>query len=518
MSHESESALERIFEYFRAFCRGRRPSCVKVVELFVVDGEMDVDAVSELSNLLRNKNVKNNILEISCGLSFRYDSSKREISNCITSSFDDIHISMIRSCLSNCEAESLQRKRQHTSHDETKPDPIIRKARKAACDLHRRALANLVDSVEYNSETLLDIKRYELPLIGQMLIERGERGVLCSSVVDFDFHDVHAKKLVEGLHSYIPQRAKELAMKLTSTCGDDCELEDAIETLRRWNMNVFGSLTLKKVKRWREAEARTKEKRGRKVMVDFEFEVWNEIVLWAIIPKEGDEEHDVVTSTKRLSKGMILRSIAYNYEIIRERAKSVQTLSKWQDDVNVQKLQFSDHWVHDFIKRMKFSRRKITSDKKVLMSLAEIRSKMVASQNRIVSGGYSPHQIANLDETALTFGIGPTHMYVPVDQTRATADAANIKARVTLIPTVDASGRFLPLMFILKHSKSSDTHPDQTSMTVVKNLHKKPGFRAADGWKLDEWERELTIKSKKGVDVTRKHKVNYLKHEGLTNS
>ncbi len=73
-------------------------------------------------------------------------------------------------------------------------------------------------------------------------------------------------------------------------------------------------------------------------------------------------------------------------------------------------------------------------------------------------------------------------------------------------------------MLILKHSKSSDTHPDQTSMAVVKNLHKITGVRAADGWKLDEWERELTIKSKKGVDVTRKHKVNYLKHEGLTNS
>ena len=156
MSDESELALERLFEYFRAFCRGRRPNCVKVAELFVVDGEMDVDAVSELSNLLRNRKVKNNILEISCGLSFRYDSSKREISNCITSSFDDLHISMIRSCLSKCEAESLRRKRQHTSNDETKPEPIIRKSRKA------RALANLVDSVEYNSETLLDIKQYEL--------------------------------------------------------------------------------------------------------------------------------------------------------------------------------------------------------------------------------------------------------------------------------------------------------------------------------------------------------------------
>jgi hypothetical protein len=93
-----------------------------------------------------------------------------------------------------------------------------------------------------------------------------------------------------------------------------------------------------------------------------------------------DEEHGLDTS-----KGVILRSIAYNYELSK-RAKSVQTLSKWQDDVNVQKLQFSDHWVHDFIKRMKFSIRKITSDKKLLMSLAEIRSKMAASQNRIVTG------------------------------------------------------------------------------------------------------------------------------------
>jgi len=166
---------------------------------------------------------------------------------------------------------------------------------------------------------------------------------------------------------------------------------------------------------------------------------------------------------------------------------------------------------------MKFGRRKITSEKKILLSLSEIRNKMVACQRRIIAGGYSPHQIANLDETALTFGIGPTHMYVPIDQTRAIADAANTKARVTLIPTVDASGRFLPSMFILKHSKSSETHPDQTSMTVVKNLHKRPGFTIADGWEFLEWERDLTIKNKKGVNVTRKHRVNYLLHTGHSN-
>jgi len=73
------------------------------------------------------------------------------------------------------------------------------------------------------------MKKHELPLIGQMLISRG---VPYSSVVDFDFHDIHAKKMVEGVHSYIPQRAKDLAMKLTSICRDECELNDAIETFK----------------------------------------------------------------------------------------------------------------------------------------------------------------------------------------------------------------------------------------------------------------------------------------------
>ena len=37
-------------------------------------------------------------------------------------------------------------------------------------------------------------------------------------------------------------------------------------------------------------------------------------------------------------------------------------------------------------------------------------------------------------------------------------------------------------MLIIKHSVSSEKRPDQTGMTVFRELHKKLGFRESDGW------------------------------------
>jgi hypothetical protein len=138
---------------------------------------------------------------------------------------------------------------------------------------------------------------------------------------------------------------------------------------------------------------------------------------------------------------------------------------------------------------MKVSRRRITSERKAALPVSDVRRILKTSQDVIVNKGYLPSQILNLDETALNFAIGPTYVYLPVDHTRASSDACNSKARVTLIPTVAADGNFLPLMFILKHSKSSATDPDQTKMLVIKHLFKKPGFTSADGWKLEYWSR-----------------------------
>jgi hypothetical protein len=56
------------------------------------------------------------------------------------------------------------------------------------------------------------------------LIGENSYGVSYSSVVDFDFLDIDAKDIVEGMPCYIPERAKQIAMKLTAVCCDNCEL------------------------------------------------------------------------------------------------------------------------------------------------------------------------------------------------------------------------------------------------------------------------------------------------------
>ena len=136
-------------------------------------------------------------------------------------------------------------------------------------------------------------------------------------------------------------------------------------------------------------------------------------------------------------------------------------------------------------------------------------------QQKIIEGGYSRNQIINLDETAVNWGLGPTHVYCAINADRGEQEITDTKARVTAIVMVAAEGDFLPLMYIFKHSKSSESCPDQTRMTVIKMLFKKDGFTAADGWELKEWQRDLTIEKKvKNVLVpfTALHKVTYIIH------
>ena len=49
----------------------------------------------------------------------------------------------------------------------------------------------------------------------------------------------------------------------------------------------------------------------------------------------------------------------------------------------------------------------------------------------------------------------------------------NEKMRITAIVAVTGLGIFAPLMMIIKHSTSSEAKPDQTKMTVIRELHKK---------------------------------------------
>ena len=96
---------------------------------------------------------------------------------------------------------------------------------------------------------------------------------------------------------------------------------------------------------------------------------------------------------------------------------------------------------------------------------------------------HNPLTCYNFDETAFTYSIGPSHIFCPRDQQRATnIGNSNTKLRITAVIAVNAVGGFAPLMLIIKHSVSSEKRPDQTGMRVIPELFTKNGFKADDGW------------------------------------
>lgn len=157
------------------------------------------------------------------------------------------------------------------------------------------------------------------------------------------------------------------------------------------------------------------------------------------------------------------------------------------------------------------TRRKITREDKEVPSGEEIASVLSIGQQKFVENCLTARSCYNFDETPFTWAIGPTHVYCPINQARATnIGISNTKLQITAVIAVNAEGVFAPLMLIIKHSVSSEKKPDQTTMTVIRELNKKIGFTVNDGWKLKEWSRELTMNG-----VTAVHKVLYIIHEEI---
>ena len=171
---------------------------------------------------------------------------------------------------------------------------------------------------------------------------------------------------------------------------------------------------------------------------------------------------------------------------------------------------FSSTWVRGFLNRANLRRRKITTNGKKIPAVEEIMRIMEVGQDLIQESGYGPDTIMNMDETALTYAIGPEYMYVPKDQQRAqNIGIPNAKLRITAVVAVFGSGVFAPLFIIIKHTISSLDRPDQSGMKVISTMHKNnEGFGEKDGWKLILWQKELTI-----ANVTAVHKCSYIIHE-----
>jgi hypothetical protein len=196
---------------------------------------------------------------------------------------------------------------------------------------------------------------------------------------------------------------------------------------------------------------------------------------------------------------------------VRTAALRVQAEPQWRDNPDIQTLTFSDGWITDFLERQRFRRKQITREDKKVPSGPEIVTHMKIGQDTYKLTSRGAANVWNMDETALTYAIGPTHIYSPWGTSRESG-SSDSKLRVTGIVTVNGIGEFAPTMVILKHSKSSLVQPDQRSMKVVKNMHKaNDGFGIDDGWELKEWKSktELIIPGLKGAHW---HYCNYIIH------
>ena len=205
----------------------------------------------------------------------------------------------------------------------------------------------------------------------------------------------------------------------------------------------------------------------------------------------------------------ILVNVTFSYAIIEEAAKDVQGRDHWRMNQKIADLQFSHKWTRSFLSRGGMTRRKITKEDKEIPDDEEIASVLDIGQQLYISNEHDANTTFNFDETAFTWAIGPTHIFCPGNQKRATnIGISNDKMRITAVVAVNAAGDFAPLMLILKHTVSSEVRPDQTGMTVVRDLHKKPGFTVNDGWSQETWVKDLTIKG-----VTQTHKIIYIIQE-----
>ena len=99
----------------------------------------------------------------------------------------------------------------------------------------------------------------------------------------------------------------------------------------------------------------------------------------------------------------------------------------WCNEDFVQRMLLSNHFIFDFLKNQKFKRKKISREEKVVPPQAVVRQIMGIGYEMIrsvmISRGLSATDVLdyiwNMDETAFTWAIAPTHMFVAQHTSRA---------------------------------------------------------------------------------------------------
>jgi hypothetical protein len=134
---------------------------------------------------------------------------------------------------------------------------------------------------------------------------------------------------------YFPQKMKSKILECLENCTSEADIKAAIDILKELHP-LYSLLDVKKIKRWRNPSS---TRGGRTVNLAFEADIWKKIMIVAIVPTTHPSQNMNINANEAMR--VVLKSIVYNYDIIREAAHAIQQETKWQEDPKIQKLTLS---------------------------------------------------------------------------------------------------------------------------------------------------------------------------------
>ena len=206
---------------------------------------------------------------------------------------------------------------------------------------------------------------------------------------------VTAKRVV-----YTPLQKTNAISAVSSVTGS---FESKAKVLRR--VPGYEKVTGQMLAGW--ATPTVGKKRGRSRRDCFERDVLDQMIYTTL---EAVDDPDRVA---------VLANVAHSYEVIKFAAQKVQKMPEYLQDEKVQTLQFSRCWIHDFLAHASLRKRKVTTADKPLPSVEDVQTCMAgihASRKN-----YLPGEAVSADETAVLYGLPPSHQYVPEGTRRGSA-------------------------------------------------------------------------------------------------
>jgi len=281
--------------------------------------------------------------------------------------------------------------------------------------------------------------------------------------------------------------------------------EDAFEKVKDNNRAKYGHLNYQDtIPRWKNNQQNgipLENKRGHKVDQEFRDLVETKLRLKVYTDMHNKILKGDVTNDNFYEQ---IVSCCYSYEVVRYAAIKAKIAYKDLKGENsavyksVQKLEFSNNWIHAFLNEKSLHKRLITTTRKAAKCQDEVEINKIldAISAKIKEGKYCLQCIISADETGINWDAALLHQYVSKGE--VPLDSGDDKKRFTAMIWVRADGKTGPPFIILKCS-SKDKY-NYKNVKVIDSLFEKLDKDHPYRYKLKWWSKNLKLKTGKNTE------------------